>query len=249
MKRPAKTRLDQLLVERALVVDLKSARARIMLGDVLVNDHRIDKPGDKFNPDCQIRLRDKAHPFVSRGGLKLEQALKLWPAQVACAVCIDVGASTGGFSEVLLLNQAKLVYAVDVGHGQLADKLRLDPRIKNIERTHILELDQALLSERPSIAVIDVSFISLTRVLPKVVELLAPEAYIYALIKPQFEVRADLLGPGGIVRDPEARQQAVDKIIALAKNLGLTIRGVAPSPILGTKGNAEFLLALSCASL
>lgn len=249
MKKPAKTRLDQLLVERALVRDLKSAQARIMLGEVLVDDHRVDKPSDKFSPHCQIRLRGKTHPFVARSALKLEQALKLWPAPVEGAVAIDIGASTGGFSEVLLLNQARLVYAVDVGYGQLADKLRYDPRIKNIERTHILELDQALLEERPSIAVIDLSFISLTRVLPKVLELVGPRAYVYALIKPQFEVGADLVGAGGIVRDPAVHQQVLDKMLRLAQGLGFGIRGVAPSPILGTKGNMEFLLALSCGSL
>jgi 23S rRNA (cytidine1920-2'-O)/16S rRNA (cytidine1409-2'-O)-methyltransferase len=244
VKKPAKVALDQLLIDRRVLDTLQSARARIMAGEVIVNEQRVDKPGTKFSSDVTIRLRGHEHPFVSRGGLKLEHALKLWPTAVSGAVCMDVGASTGGFSEVLLNFGAKKVYAIDVGYGQLAHKLRIDERVVNLERTHILDLDPSILSEPVSVVVIDVSFISLEKILPRVVELAAKNAAIYALVKPQFEVSRDNIGPGGIVVDPLARQAAVDKVVSFAVHLGLQVRGVEASPILGAKGNMEFLLAL-----
>lgn len=240
-----KIRLDQLLVLRALIDNPSKARARIMAGDVIVNDHRVDKPGEKFAHDVVIRLRGNSHPFVSRGGIKLQHALRAWPSEVAHAVCMDVGASTGGFSEVLLEFGAERVYAIDVGYGQLAEKLRTDPRIVNLERTHILQLDPALLDPRPSIAVIDVSFISLVKILPRVVELMTAKPMIYALIKPQFEVGKEYIAKGGIVKDSQAHWAAVDQVVRACADLGLRVIGIEPSPILGTKGNVEFLIALA----
>lgn len=244
MSKAVKIRLDQLLVQKGLIENASKARARIMAGDVIVGEHRIDKPGDKFSPDVAIRLRGNSHPFVSRGGLKLEHALATWPSLIEGRVAIDVGASTGGFTEVLLEHGAQKVYAVDVGYGQLAEKLRTDPRVVNMERSHILDLASNSFREPLEVAVIDVSFISLEKVLPHVVSLLAPGAFIFALIKPQFEAGRENVGRGGIVRDAAVQQAVIQKISLLAQNLGLTIRGVDKSPILGAKGNVEFLIAL-----
>lgn len=238
-----KKRLDQLLVERDFFADIKSAQARIMSGDVIVNEHRADKASDKFATDAQIRIRGKSHSYVSRGGLKLEHALSFFGGNIKDACCLDVGASTGGFTEVLLIHGARIVYAVDVGYGQLAEKLRRDARVISLERTHILDLSKSAFSEAPKIAVVDVSFISLKRILAHVVELVAEEARIYALIKPQFEVeRAHV--DGGIVKDEKVREQVVAEIIDFSKKLGLKILGIEKSPILGAKGNVEFLLGL-----
>lgn len=239
-----KIRIDQLLVLRGLVENPSKARARIMAGDVIVGEHRIDKAGDKFTDDVEIRLRNNSQPFVSRGGLKLEHALKLWPTKITDAVAIDVGASTGGFTEVLLIEGAARVYAVDVGYGQLAEKLRTDERVINLERTHILHLQPDAFSSAPSVAVIDVSFISLTKILPHVMSLLAQEAMIYALIKPQFEAGRDQIAKGGIVKDPAVHEAVLEKIKTFAESLGLTILGVDKSPIFGAKGNQEFLMAM-----
>lgn len=243
-KKTEKIRLDHLLVSLGLVENASKARARIMAGDVIVNDHRVDKPGDKFAPGAPIRLRGNSIPYVSRGGLKLEHALTVWPCQVKDAACLDVGASTGGFTEVLLNHGAQLVYAVDVGYGQLALKLRTDPRVINMERTHILQLDGAALHHKPAVAVIDVSFISLEKVLRAVVDLIAPDAMIYALVKPQFEAGREQIEKGGIVKDPAVHEAVVEKVRRWAIGLGLIVLGCEKSPILGAKGNVEFLMAL-----
>lgn len=239
-----KIRLDHLLVTKGLVENPSKARARIMAGDVIVNEHRVDKPGEKFTEDVDIRLRGNSHPFVSRGGLKLEHAINLWPSAINDAVCMDIGASTGGFTEVLLNHGARLVYAIDVGYGQLAEKLRVDQRVKNMERTHILHVSPSSFPEIPTIATIDVSFISLEKVLPQVVTLLAPQGIIYALIKPQFEAGLEHIEKGGIVKDPSIHQMVLQNIKSLAERLSLTVLGVDPSPILGAKGNIEFVMAL-----
>lgn len=238
-----KVRLDQLMVARGLEENHSRAKARIMAGDVWVNDQRVDKPGTKVWPEVELRLRANSHPFVSRGGLKLQEALATWPAPVEGAVCLDVGASTGGFTQVLLVAGARKVYAVDVGYGQLAHELRTDSRVVNLERTHILHMPKEALVDSPSIAVIDVSFISLCTVLPAVVSLLAAQAEVYALIKPQFEVGRANIAKGGIVKDEAARQIAVQKVLDTAQNLGLMVRGVKESPITGAKGNVEYIAA------
>lgn len=239
-----KKRLDELLVSSGIFPDIKSAQIRIMCGDVIVNDHRADKASDKFASDVNIRIRGKAHAYVSRGGLKLEHALKTWGGAIKDAVCLDVGASTGGFTEVLLNACAKKVYAIDVGYGQLAEKLRQDARVISRERTHILDLSKSSFDEEPSIAVIDVSFISLERILAHVTSLLSPQARIYALVKPQFEADRQHIH-GGIVTDEKIRAQVVERLIEFARSLNLEVLGVEKSPILGAKGNEEFLLALA----
>lgn len=240
--KPTKIRIDHLLVERGLMENPAKARARIMAGDVIVMDKRVDKAGDKFPPDVEIRVRGNSQPYVSRGGLKLEHALSLWPVPMEDKVCLDVGASTGGFTDVLLRRGAARVYAVDVGYGQLADVIRNDPRVIVMERTHIAHVTSEMLPLSPSIAVIDVSFISLDRVLPHVVKLLKNPAHIFALIKPQFEAGRELIDKGGIVKNPEVHEMVLTNIKNLCEQLGLTVHGIDKSPILGAKGNQEFLL-------
>ena len=212
-----------------------------MAGQVIVDDHRIDKAGTKVSVESEIRLKGKDLAYVSRGGLKLEGALAAWPIELDGLVALDVGASTGGFTDLLLQGGAKQVYAVDVGHNQLAWKLRQDPRVVNLERTHIAKLEVGSLAPAPSLAVIDVSFISLRRVLPATLPHLAQGGRIYALIKPQFEVGRDRIGKGGIVRDAGARDDAVADVLAAAEDLGLDLLGTIESPITGTEGNIEYL--------
>ncbi len=236
-----KERLDILLVQRGLVTSRTRAQARIMAGDVIVNEHRVDKAGTKVPVDATIRLKGNDHPYVSRGGLKLAGALDAWPLDLSDAICLDVGASTGGFTDLLLQRGAAKVYAVDVGHNQLAWKLRQDSRVINLERIHIAKLQVGSLNPPPTLAVIDVSFISLRRVLPATLPHLAPKARVYALVKPQFEVGRERVGKGGIVRDEAARKDALDGVLAVAAELGLACLGTIASPITGAEGNIEFL--------
>lgn len=236
-----KERLDVLLVERGLCETRSRAQARILAGEVVVDDHRVDKAGTKVSREAQIRLKGKGLPWVSRGGLKLEGALKAWPLDLNGAVCIDVGASTGGFTDVLLSQGAARVYAVDVGYGQLAWKLQQDERVVNLERTHIGKLEVGALDPPPTAAVIDVSFISLDRVLPALDGHLQRPARVWALIKPQFEVGREHVGKGGIVRDVAARERARDRVLAGAESLGWTVLGCVDSPITGTDGNVEYV--------
>lgn len=240
----SKKRLDVVLVERGLESSRARAQARILAGDVIVGEHRVDKAGYWVSETDQIRLKDNSLPYVSRGGLKLAAALKAWPAPIKDAICIDIGASTGGFTDVLLQAGARSVYAVDVGTNQLAYPLRMDPRVQVFEKTHILKVPENTFEPKPSIAVIDVSFISLEKVLPAALKHLARSAVIYALIKPQFEVGPGLIEKGGIVKNQVAREAARDKILALAQSLGLEIRGHQESPIQGTDGNIEYLACL-----
>lgn len=238
----ARERLDVLLVERGLVESRARATARVLAGDVVVDDHRVDKPGTKVPTHAIIRLKGDGLKWASRGGLKLVGALETWPdVVVKDAFCVDVGASTGGFTDVLLTSGARQVFAIDVGWGQLHEKLRQDPRVINMERTHIGRLEVGTLKPAPTLAVIDVSFISLRLVLPALVPHLAPGAVILALIKPQFEVGKDHIGSGGIVRDDVVRQKSVDDVVLAAQRCGLSHHGTVPSPITGTDGNVEFL--------
>jgi 23S rRNA (cytidine1920-2'-O)/16S rRNA (cytidine1409-2'-O)-methyltransferase len=240
-----KRRLDQLLVERGLCDSRSRAQARILAGDVVVNDHRVDKAGTKIAVDAEIRLKGSGLAYVSRGGLKLERALDHFGVSPDGRVCVDVGASTGGFTDLLLQRGAVRVYAVDVGYGQLAWKLQQDERVVNLERTHIAKLEAGSLSPAPDLAVIDVSFISLRRVLDPLLLHLEEKADILALIKPQFEVGREHVGKGGIVRDEDARQRCVDDVITHAEKLGLRSLGVTESPITGADGNVEFLTHLA----
>lgn len=239
-----KVRLDKLLVDRALVPSRERARALILAGKVVVGEHAVDKAGAQVAEDAPVRLKGEDIPYVSRGGLKLEKGLDHFAVDPAGRVAVDVGASTGGFTDCLLQRGATKVFAVDVGYGQLAWSLREDPRVVNLERTNIRELTAEHLGERPSLAVIDASFISLDKVLPPTLALLAPGAEILALIKPQFEVGKGQVGKGGVVRDAEQHAAVVERIRTLAESLGCLILGVTESPILGPKGNREFLIHL-----
>ena len=239
-----KVRLDKLLVDRALVPSRERARALILAGKVVVGEHAVDKAGAQVAEDAPVRLKGEDIPYVSRGGLKLEKGLDHFAVDPARRVAVDVGASTGGFTDCLLQRGAAKVFAVDVGYGQLAWSLREDPRVVNLERTNIRELTTERLGERPSLAVIDASFISLDKVLPPTLALLAPDAEVLALIKPQFEVGKGQVGKGGVVRDAEQHAAVVERIRTLAETLGCQVLGVTESPILGPKGNREFLIHL-----
>lgn len=239
-----KERLDKLLVDLGLAASRERARALILAGKVVVDDHRMDKAGVRVDVDVQIRLKGEDLAYVSRGGLKLEKALQSFPLHLPGRVAIDVGASTGGFTDCLLQNGVAKVYAIDVGYGQLAWKLRDDRRVVNMERCNIRSLTADKLSELPSLAVIDASFISLAKVLPSTLALLTEDAEIIALIKPQFEVGKGKVGKGGVVKDPAQHQQVVDSVKQLAVDLGCGVLGVEESPILGPKGNREFLIYL-----
>lgn len=216
----------------------------IMAGKVLVNDRPVDKAGVLVGRDDSIELKGQDIPYVSRGGIKLEGALKSLELNPAGCICLDVGASTGGFTDCLLQNGAARVYAVDVGYGQLAWKLRQDPRVVVIERTNIRYMPADAISEPVDIATIDVSFISLEIVVPAVVAFLKTDARVLALIKPQFEVGKDQVGKGGVVRDDKLHTRVIQKLSASFTESGFTCQKVIPSPLLGPKGNREFFMLL-----
>ncbi len=239
-----KKRLDQLLVERGLAENRSRAQALVLAGSVFSGERRLDKPGTPLAEDIALQVRGQPHPYVSRGGLKLAHALDHFGFDPANRVALDVGASTGGFTDVLLQRGATRVYAVDVGHGQLAWKLRSDPRVVTIERFNVRNLSRQQVPEQVGAIVCDVSFIGLQTALPAALALAAPGAFLAALIKPQFEVGKGQVGKGGIVRDP-ALHEAVCRRIAdwLAGQPGWRVLGVVPSPISGADGNIEFLIA------
>jgi 23S rRNA (cytidine1920-2'-O)/16S rRNA (cytidine1409-2'-O)-methyltransferase len=242
MKKASKTRLDRLLVDRGLVESRERGHALILAGQVLVNGQKQDKAGALVHEDADIRILGEQMPYVSRGGLKLEAALREFKVDVTGRTALDVGASTGGFTDCLLQHGCGKVYAVDVGYGQMAWKLRQDPRVVLIERTNIREIDPSLLPEAFDISTIDVSFISLEKIVPSIVQFLKPAAGIIALIKPQFEVGKGQVGKGGIVRDEAARKAVVDRIAAFFRDRGFEVKSVIPSPITGQDGNVEYLL-------
>ncbi|HEY8376393.1 MAG TPA: TlyA family RNA methyltransferase [Nannocystis sp.] len=247
MPKAPRVRLDKLCVDRGLCDSRSRAQALIIAGKVVVGDHTEDKPGALVAADAEIRLRGVDHGFVSRGGVKLQAALDAFaPAglDVRGKVALDIGASTGGFTDCLLQAGAARVYAIDVGYGQLAWKLAADPRVVVLDRTNIRTLAREAIPEAAELAVIDCSFISLTRVLPCVPPFLTPRADIVALIKPQFELGPGRVGKGGIVRDPEGHAEACETVIAAARALGLRDAGLVPSPITGQDGNREFLVWL-----
>ncbi|HBA40713.1 MAG: hypothetical protein A2W10_11665 [Deltaproteobacteria bacterium RBG_16_55_12] len=237
-------RLDKLLVERGLVASREEGRSRILAGEVLVDDQPLAKAGSLVDSNALIRMKGKSLPYVSRGGVKLEKALQEFSIEVGDKVVLDVGASTGGFSDCLLAHGARRVYAVDVGYGQLDWKLRNDPRVVVLEKRNIRYLEGEELSDPPQIATIDVSFISLRLVLPKVQKLLTPYGEIVALIKPQFEVGKGKVGKGGVVRSGEEHRRVIEEIKEAAVALKLEVRGVTESPLLGPKGNREFFIYL-----
>ncbi len=240
-----KERLDKLLIQRGFALSRDRARALILEGRVLVNGQRIDKAGHSVPVEAKIELKGEDIPYVSRGGLKLEGALKGFGINVEGLTVLDVGASTGGFTDCLLQHGARKVYAVDVGYGQLAWKLRRDPRVVSLERTNIRYLDMSHIPEPIQMAVVDTSFISLDKVLPRISPVIEDHGIIVALIKPQFEVGRGEVGKGGVVRDPKKQAAAVDRISRVARELGLNVLGVKESPLPGPKGNREYFIYLA----
>jgi 23S rRNA (cytidine1920-2'-O)/16S rRNA (cytidine1409-2'-O)-methyltransferase len=240
-----KTRLDILLVERALVPSRERARALILAGRVLVNEQKHDKPGASVPVDAAVRLLGEDLKYVSRGGLKLQGALDHWAIDVTGKPCIDVGTSTGGFTDCLLQRGASQVTAVDTGFGQIAMKLRIDSRVRLMERTNarLLEPNALADSEHPAtLLVMDVSFISATLVLPAVIQAAPSLRELIVLVKPQFESGREHVGKGGIVRDPAAHRVAVERVAQCVRETGFDVIGSIPSPITGMEGNQEFLL-------
>lgn len=237
-----KERLDLLLLARDLADTRTKAQALIMAGRVRVNGRTVTKAGTLVPTDATVEVLAPASPYVSRGGDKLAAALDHFGLDPAGRVCLDAGASTGGFTHVLLLRGAAKVYAVDVGYGQLDQSLRRDPRVAVLERTNIRLLPRKALPEPVDLATLDLSFISLTLVLPKIVAFIKPGGGILALVKPQFEVGKNRVGKGGVVRDPALQRQAVDKVAQAARGLGLRVSGGFPSPLKGPKGNQEYFL-------
>ncbi|QQS13267.1 MAG: TlyA family RNA methyltransferase [Rhodospirillales bacterium] len=242
--RAAKTRADVALVERGLADTRAAAQRMLMAGLVFSGERRIDKAGAVVGPDQPLEVRGQPHPYVSRGGLKLARALDAFAIPVEGRVGLDVGASTGGFTDVLLRGGARKVYAVDVGQGQLAWKLRQDPRVVVMEKTNIRDVSTATIADPVDLIVSDVSFIGLRTALPAALALAAPGAHVVALIKPQFEVGRGRVGKGGIVRDPARHDEVCDMIRDwLAALPGWRVLGIVDSPIEGADGNKEFLIA------
>jgi 23S rRNA (cytidine1920-2'-O)/16S rRNA (cytidine1409-2'-O)-methyltransferase len=240
----AKERADKLLVDRGLAPTRARGQAMILAGQVYSGTRRIEKAGDLLAGDADLNVKGADHPWVSRGGLKLVHGLDHFGLDPAGKTAIDVGASTGGFTDVLLTRGAAKVYAVDVGHGQLAWKLRNDSRVVVLERCNARNLDRAQIPDAADIVVCDASFIGLETVLPAALALTAPQAWAVALIKPQFEVGPDRVGKGGVVRDPALHQEVCDRIAAwFGARPGWTVLGITESPILGPEGNREFLIA------
>ena len=239
-----KERVDKLLVDRGLVETRAKAQALILAGLVYSDTKRIAKAGDQINVEAPLNLKGQDHPWVSRGGVKLAKGIEHFALPVAGRIAADIGASTGGFTDVLLTNDAAKVYAVDVGHGQLAWKLRQDPRVIVLEKTNARHLSAAEIPEPLDIVVCDASFIGLEIVLPAALALTAPQAWAVALIKPQFEVGPGQVGKGGVVRDPAQHEAVCAKIEAWFGTLpGWSVLGIVESPITGPEGNREFLIA------
>ena len=236
-----KIRLDQLVFDLGLAESRERAKTTVMSGLVFVNGQRADKPGMQVSPDVNVEVKGTALPYVSRGGLKLEKALKVFPIDVNGKVCIDCGASTGGFTDVLLKNGAAKVYSVDVGYGQLAWSLRNDERVVNMERTNIRYISSEQIPEPLDICVMDLSFISVKLVLPAVCALLKDDAQLVCLIKPQFEAGREEVGKKGVVRDKAVHLSVIESVLSFAPTDGMTVMGLDFSPIKGPEGNREYL--------
>jgi 23S rRNA (cytidine1920-2'-O)/16S rRNA (cytidine1409-2'-O)-methyltransferase len=239
-----KVRLDQLVFDRGLTESRERAKTAVMAGLVFVNGQRCDKPGTPIAEDAQIEVKGEAIPYVSRGGLKLEKALKVFSLDPTGLVCADCGASTGGFTDVLLKNGARKVYAIDVGYGQLAWSIRSDERVVVMERTNIRHVTPDMLDETPQLAVMDLSFISVKLVLPVVRELLPDGGWVVCLIKPQFEAGKEKVGKKGVVREKETHVEVVRDVLDFAAGAGYTALGLDFSPIRGPEGNIEYLALL-----
>ena len=238
----SKIRLDQLIFEKGFAESREKAKALIMSGCVFLDGQRADKPGMSVSPDTEPEVHKKELAFVSRGGYKLDKAIRVFGIDPEGKRCIDCGASTGGFTDVLLQHGAEKVYAVDVGYGQLAWTLRNDPRVVNLERTNLRYVTKEQIPDLLDLAVCDVSFISLRLVMPAVAPLLKPDAEIMCLIKPQFEAGRELVGKKGVVRDAAVHEQVIRRVLEFMPSIGFSVQGLDYSPITGPEGNIEFLL-------
>jgi 23S rRNA (cytidine1920-2'-O)/16S rRNA (cytidine1409-2'-O)-methyltransferase len=239
-----KKRLDILVTERGLAESREKAKTLIMAGQVYVDNQKADKPGDTFSEDAQVEVRGKGLQYVSRGGLKLEKAMKQFGLTLTDKICMDVGASTGGFTDCMLQNGACKVYSVDVGYGQLAWSLRTDPRVVNLERTNARYLTKEQIPEEIGFFSVDVSFISLTIILPAVRPLMAEHGQAVCLIKPQFEAGREKVGKKGVVRDQAVHREVIEKIRDFALENGFSVLGLTYSPVKGPEGNIEYLIYL-----
>jgi len=240
---PKKSRLDQLLVGRGLFPSREQARRAILAGEVSIATRVVDKPSELLDDETAVAIKP-TRKYVGRGALKLESGLEHFNIDLQGKIALDIGASTGGFTDSMLQRGAKKIYAVDVGYGQLDWKLRNDPRVVVLEKINARFLTRDQVQELVDICVIDVSFISLTRILPNAVALLKPDGVILALIKPQFELQRSEVGKGGIVRDPRLHQKAQDKIVAFVSDLGHVVDGIVPAAIKGADGNQEFFACI-----
>lgn len=240
-----KERLDVLLTNRGLATSREKAKALIMAGLVYVDGQKEDKAGTVFDEEADIEVRGNVLPFVSRGGLKLDKAIKVFPIELKDAVCMDIGASTGGFTDCMLQNGAKKVFSIDVGRGQLDWKLRNDERVVCMEKTNFRYVTVEDLGQQPDFASCDVSFISLKLILPVAYTILKEQGEMVCLIKPQFEAGREKVGKKGVVRDPKVHEEVVNEIVSFAKNTGFHILGLSFSPIKGPEGNIEYLLYMS----
>lgn len=240
----SKERIDKLLIEKRIVQSRERARSLIMEGRVAVEDRTVDKPGTRVGVEAQLQIRGGDLPYVSRGGVKLEGALNAFGVHPSGMVVMDVGASTGGFTDCVLQKEARKVYAVDVGYGQLAWKLRKDPRVVNLERRNIRYLKREEVEEEVDLILIDTSFISIEKYLPHLLGFLKMGGTIISLIKPQFEVGKGEVGKGGVVKDPALHQKVIERISQFSRGLGLKVLRVIESSLLGPKGNKEFFIYL-----
>ena len=239
-----KERLDVLMVNNGLAASRELAKAYIMAGDVYVDGNKEDKAGTKVDVNANIELRGKVMPYVSRGGYKLEKAMEVFPVTIEGKICMDIGSSTGGFTDCMLQNGASKVYSIDVGYGQLAWKLRNDERVVCMEKTNVRYITEEQVSDKPQFASVDVSFISLTKVIPPALNVMSDDAQFVCLIKPQFEAGREKVGKKGVVRDKKVHEEVILKIIDFAFEIGLNVIGIDFSPIKGPEGNIEYLIML-----
>ena len=239
-----KERLDVLMVNNGLAASRELAKAYIMAGDVYVDGNKEDKAGTKVDVNANIELRGKVMPYVSRGGYKLEKAMEVFPVTIEGKICMDIGSSTGGFTDCMLQNGASKVYSIDVGYGQLAWKLRNDERVVCMENTNVRYITPAPVPDKPQFASVDVSFISLTKVIPPALNVMSDDAQLVCLIKPQFEAGREKVGKKGVVRDKKVHEEVILKIIDFAFEIGLNVIGIDFSPIKGPEGNIEYLIML-----
>lgn len=240
-----KVRLDLLLLEKGIFTSRERAKACIMAGEIFVDGIRKDKCGEKINVDGKIQFKGKTMPYVSRGGYKLEKAIKEFNVDLNEKICLDIGASTGGFTDCMLQNNAKRVYSIDVGYGQLAWKLRIDPRVVCMERTNFRHMKFEDIGEHADFASIDVSFISLQKIIPAAINILGDKGEIVALIKPQFEAGREKVGKKGVVREKSTHIEVIENIVEFVKTLDLKIKAISYSPIKGPQGNIEYLLYIT----